>query len=180
MPDINNQISFTLEVKKHIKQKLNDPNFKYTDWSDKSLESLRKIIRDFYRKEQVGKCAYCKRDVSLQSASNSHVEHILPKSRYFKFIFEPKNLCVICADCNEIKREQEALDFNDELLKSKEITLYPRSSKAFLIVHPHFDNYDEHIKILIGGHYLDLSPKGNKTIGICKLNRIFSVHDKNR
>ena len=115
---------------------------------------------------------YCKRDVSLQSASNSHVEHILPKSRYFKFIFEPKNLCVICADCNEIKREQEALDFNDELLKSKEITLYPRSSKAFLIVHPHFDNYDEHIKILIGGHYLDLSPKGNKTIGICKLNRI--------
>ena len=98
MPDINNQISFTLEVKKHIKQKLNDPNFKYTDWSDKSLESLRKIIRDFYRKEQVGKCAYCKRDVSLQSASNSHVEHILPKSRYFKFIFEPKNLCVICAE----------------------------------------------------------------------------------
>ena len=171
MPDIKKQISFTPEIKKIIRQKLNDPNFKYTNWSDESLEEIRKTIRGFYRNEQNGKCAYCRGAVSLQSASNCHVEHIIPKSKYSKFLFEPKNLCVICADCNEIKREKETLDFTDEILKQPNIQLYPRSTKSFLIVHPHFDNYDEHIKILIGGHYVDLSLKGNRTIGICRLNR---------
>ncbi|QXR09429.1 hypothetical protein EVX74_018295 (plasmid) [Acinetobacter lwoffii] len=173
MPDIKNQISFTVQIKKILREKLKDTNFKYTDWSDESLEETRKLIREFYRNEQNGKCAYCRQGVSLQSASNAHVEHILPKSKHLKFIFEPKNLCVICADCNEIKREKEALGSPDEVLKKKEISLYPRSSKAFIIVHPHFDNYHEHIRILVGGEYVDRTPKGNVTIGICKLNRFF-------
>ena len=173
MPDIENQISFTTEVKKVLREKLKDTNFKYTDWSDSSLEETRQLIRDFYRNEQNGKCAYCKAGVSLQSANNAHVEHILPKSKHLKFIFEPKNLCVICADCNEIKREKEALGSPDKVLKKNEISLYPRSSKAFIIVHPHFDNYHEHIRILVGGEYVDRTPKGHVTIGMCKLNRFF-------
>ena len=64
MPDIENQISFTTEVKKVLREKLKDTTFKYTDWSDSSLEETRKLIRDFYRNEQNGKCAYCKAGVS--------------------------------------------------------------------------------------------------------------------
>jgi len=172
MPDIKKQISFSIQIRNFLKKKSKDPDFKYTDWSESDLEEVRKIIRNFYLDEQNGKCSYCRKDISLQSASNCHVEHILPKSKYLKFIFEPKNLCVICADCNEIKREKETFDYSNEILKNTDIKLYPRSSSSFLIVHPHFDNYNDHIKILNGGNYIDLSPKGNRTIGVCKLNKI--------
>ncbi|MBN6518277.1 hypothetical protein JZM36_15555 [Acinetobacter pittii] len=171
MPDINNCISYDLEINKIVEEKIKDPNFKYKNWSDEDLEKVRKNIRDYYRKEQKGRCVYCREPLSLQSASNCHVEHILPKSKYTSFIFEPKNLCVICADCNEIKREQETLEHSYQLLKRSSIVRYPKSSNAFLIVHPHFDDYDDHIKIIHGGYYIDLTPKGNKTIGVCKLNR---------
>ncbi|MFA2872575.1 hypothetical protein KWF36_16035 [Acinetobacter pittii] len=171
MSDIKRQISFSARISNILKQKTKDPCFKYTDWSGNDLEEVRKTIRNFYRKEQNGKCSYCRKDLSLQSASNCHVEHILPKSKNLKFIFEPKNLCVICADCNEIKREKETVDYSNEILKKTDIKLYPRASNSFLIVHPHFDNYDDHIKILCGGHYIDMSPKGHRTIGVCRLNR---------
>lgn len=171
MPDILNSISYDKSMKAVIKVKNQDPDFSYKDWSKPDLEPVRKIIRDFYRKEQNGKCAYCKNPVSLQSANNCHVEHIAPKSKYQKFIFEAKNLCVICADCNEIKREQETLSSELDPIRKKSVKLYPRSKSAFLIVHPHFDNYNEHIKILSGNHYIDLSMKGHFTIGSCKLNR---------
>lgn len=172
MPDILNSISYEKSIMTIIKVKNQDPNFSYKDWSKPDLEPVRKAIRDFYRKEQNGKCAYCKNPVSLQSANNCHVEHIAPKSKYQKFIFEAKNLCVICADCNEIKREQETLRSELDPIRKKSVKLYPRSESAFLIVHPHFDNYNEHIKILSGNHYIDLSMKGNFTIGSCKLNRL--------
>ncbi len=48
---------------------------------------------------------------------------------------------------------------------------FPKSSEAFKIVHPHFDNYDEHIEIFGRQYYVDKSIKGCITIQYCKLNR---------
>ncbi|MET0570591.1 MAG: HNH endonuclease, partial [Pedobacter agri] len=155
-----------------IKMKLDDKDFSFLNWKDEDLKELRKSIRDFYRKEQKAICSYCKNPVSLQSASNCHIEHIVPKSKYRYYIFEPKNLCVICADCNEIKREQETIgEVIDPLIKGGKRVLYPRSSRSFKIVHPHFDEYDNHILILNSAFYLDKTPKGNFTIYACRLNR---------
>lgn len=166
MADITRIVNFPIEYEKLINDKLSDENFTYSDWSSDELLEIRKHIRDFYR-NLIKKCTYCHKDISLQSASNCHVEHIIPKSLASKkFLFEPKNLCVICADCNEIKKNKVV---EDNVTKNRNIKNYPRTSNAFLIYHPHFDNYDEHI-FKCDDIYIDLSPKGSYTIHICRLN----------
>ena len=171
MPDITNPVTFQTNEAAIIISKKTDPAFTHRDWSSDELESLRSAIRNHYRNEQRGICAYCRNPVSLYSALNCHVEHICPKSKRLDFIFEPKNLCVICDDCNSIKRAQETeANEPDTILNSNGRKIYPRSSNAFLIVHPHFDNWDEHI-VQFGKIYLDITPKGNFTIGACILNR---------
>lgn len=147
------------------------PGYSHGDWSHADLEPLRSYVRAHYRKQQRGICAFCREPVSLYSAENCQVEHIAPKSLHLRFMFEPKNLCVICADCNFIKRNQEVtVEVPDTVAKSRGRQRYPRASKSFLIVHPHFDRYDEHI-VVYRGFYFDRTDKGHFTIGACKLNR---------
>lgn len=171
MTDIAMPVTFTDDMTQVIMSKMSDPTFTYHEWGADDLMALRRHIRDHYRRVQRGSCAYCKKDISLQAAENCHVEHIAPKSKYQSFMFEPKNLCVICADCNVIKREQEVLQEEpDPVVRRGTRKRYPRSPGAFKIVHPHFDVYDDHIEIF-GSFYCDKSDKGHFTIGACKLNR---------
>lgn len=172
MPDIKKPINFNNLQTQIINQKLSNKNFIHNQWSEDDLLELRCAIRDYYRKKQNGRCAYCKKDISLVSPLNCHVEHIVPKSLHLEFIFIPENLCTICADCNQIKKNQETLaEIQDTLLKQSNNKKYPKNSKSFKIVHPHFDNYDEHIKIFNGSYYMSHTLKGNFTIGACNLNR---------
>ncbi|WP_272656986.1 MULTISPECIES: HNH endonuclease [unclassified Providencia] len=173
MPDIEAPIKYCKSSLSTIKNMMSNSNFNYKSWGDSSLLDLRKEIRDYYRKTQKGICVYCRQPISLQSASNAHVEHIAPKSLYEKFIFEPKNLCVVCADCNEIKREKEVRNNCDDTVNTSPKN-YPRSSGAFKIYHPHFDKWEQHI-LLLSGFYIDITPKGANTISICKLNRKLHV-----
>ncbi|MCT4006731.1 hypothetical protein HZQ22_15330 [Elizabethkingia anophelis] len=170
MPDINIQYTYSADFKKRLDAKFSCSTSSHTNWGDDDITDIRSDIREFYRKEQRGKCAYCRKDISLHSASNSQVEHIVAKSLPPHFIFESNNLCVICADCNEIKRDQEVRSEIPLITKNKDIKKYPRSSNAFKIVHPHFDCFDDHI-LEIDGYYLDLTTKGGHTILYCKLNR---------
>lgn len=170
MPDISLAINFNKKDRELIERKSKDPLFSYQNWGDEDLKDLRKVIRDYYRDEQKS-CTYCRKDISIQSASNSHVEHLIPKSKALNFIFEPKNLCVVCSDCNDIKKEKEVLSAVDNTIKrKKEYKRYPTSTNAYLIYHPHFDKYEDHI-FKCGDIYIDCSPKGSYTMMICKLNR---------
>lgn len=171
MADINAPIVYSAEFQAIIKEKLADPSFKHQNWKEDDLLAFRSVVRDYYREVQLGNCAFCKGPASIRSAQNCQVEHIVPKSIRREFIFEPKNLCVICADCNEIKRAQEVMaQIPETLVKGDGVKRYPKSSKAFLIVHPHFDDWDHHI-IKFGQLYVDLSDKGSFTISACVLNR---------
>jgi len=170
MADISTPVVYSKQDAAKLKAKLIDALFTHNNWSDDDLATFRATVREYYRTAQNGLCAFCKSDISLRSANNCNVEHIVPKSLRREFIFEPKNLCVICADCNEIKRAKEILADIPNPLSKTQAKLYPRSSKAFLIVHPHFDKWDDHI-INFGSLYLDLTDKGNFTIGACTLNR---------
>lgn len=176
MPLINNPVICEPHHKLVIQEKISCPNFTHSEWGCDELGEVRSYIRQHYRTEQKGLCAYCKNVISVRSASNAHVEHIAPKSIYLNFIFEPKNLCVVCADCNEIKKNQEIFNLTPDTLRSlpqgSPRQLYPRSSRAFLIVHPHFDNWDDHL-LKFGLRYTDKSEKGAFTILSCKLNRYF-------
>lgn len=142
-------------------------------WDLDEIIDLKKEIRNFYRKEQKILCAYCKNPVSVVYSDNCHIEHIAPKSLHPDYIFETKNLCVICSDCNKIKRNQETINQIPDTIKKKYKTKYPDKSEDFFIVHPHFDKYEEHIHI-VNGFYIDkASRKGSFTIGACLLNRKF-------
>jgi uncharacterized protein (TIGR02646 family) len=166
---------FSKKSEETINLRLLNP-FSYSNWSDECLQEVRKEIRDFYKHHQRGVCSYCKQAISLVSVANCHIEHIVPKSLHSDFIFTPKNLCVICADCNQIKRDQETLgEIPETMTKASSRKRYPTSSSAFKIVHPHFDDYDDHI-LIINGCYIDKgSKKGNFTIGACNLNRKLAV-----
>ncbi|ALS32446.1 hypothetical protein PTRA_a1195 [Pseudoalteromonas translucida KMM 520] len=139
-------IEFTKEQKALIKEVVDTPEFNHIDWSSDSLENLRSSIRN---------------------AANCQVEHIAPKSKYKNFIFTPKNLCVVCVDCNNAKRD---IDVVKPLPLKKERTKYPPSSQ-FLIIHPHFDTYDEHLIKFGERFYFSLTEKGSCTYSVCKLNK---------
>lgn len=169
MNKLINCYSYTSEQDKLI----NSLKGKSDIWNLDEIIDLKKDIRNFYRKQQKILCAYCKNPVSVIYPDNCHIEHIAPKSIHPEYMFEKKNLCVICADCNKIKRSQETINQIPDTIKKKYKTKYPDKSEDFLIVHPHYDIYDDHIHIE-NGFYIDkASKKGSFTIGACLLNRKF-------
>lgn len=170
MPIIENPIEFSQQLKDIIATKLKTPNFQHTNWSDDDLEPARQEIRNYYRKEQRLTCIYCKGPISIRSASGANIEHIVPKSANIHFIFESKNLCVICPDCNEYKGKREVLA--EPVTTSKNKIKYPSKSSDFRIMHPHFDDYEDHI-LKANRIYVERSDKGGYTIYICNLNRFF-------
>lgn len=168
MPLITEHYNFTARDKEIINELLGS-GFTYREWGCDQLQEVRSNIRKFYREIQIGRCPYCMRNISLLAAGNAHVEHILPKSLFHEFIFEPKNLCVICADCNTAKNDGNAVNDDEEDTCNGNAKIYPRSGARFKIIHPHIDEYSSHI-LRAGIFYIDKTEKGHFTIGICKLN----------
>ncbi|EJN22621.1 HNH endonuclease [Pseudomonas sp. GM79] len=169
MPLINSAVTFSPEAILKIATVKSEPQLSHTRWGDDDLEELRREIRNFYRREQKLTCAYCKEEIGVIAAANAPIEHILPKSKYIQFMFEPKNLCVICADCNTYKKDREGL--LDPPLYRDAVRIYPLDSSRYRLFHPHFDEYDQHIK-KIRYIYLPGSNKGSYTIFACNLNRV--------
>jgi hypothetical protein len=62
------------------------------------------------------------------------------------------------------------------VLENPHAQQYPRSSKAFKIVHPHFDEYTDHILRLGEAFYIGRSDKGLFTIKECGLKRFMNDH----
>ena len=169
MPTLNNAVTLSEEAQGLIQAKINTAGFSHENWGDDDLLPVRREIREFYRNAQRLICVYCLGPVSNRSAAGAPIEHIVPKSQHLGFMFEPKNLCVICPDCNEYKSKRETLA--DPVLVASRVN-YPNNSNLFRIVHPHFDKYDEHI-VKCERLYVECSDKGGYTIYACNLNRFF-------
>lgn len=169
MSDISDPVVFSPSLTKLIQSKRNDLSFTHNNWGDADLLPVRKFVRIHYRPLQGKVCYFCKNPLSKKSAMNCQVEHLVPKSTHPEFMFTPKNLCLICCDCNESKGSHPVTR------TSVKLKAYPRSSKAFTIVHPHFDNYDEYIYKTSKGHFTglddDKARKGSYTIFVCGLNK---------
>jgi len=133
--------------------------------SDSQLQEAKKYIKNHYIKQQDYTCCYCKQRNEVSHNAVWDTEHIIPKSKYPNFLFEPKNLCISCKDCNLAKS-------NKNVLNNINITLFPSKSENYIIVHPHLDEYDNHIKVLESSQfYIPMDCKGRKTIEICGLLR---------
>ncbi|WP_312633983.1 HNH endonuclease [Pseudescherichia sp.] len=135
------------------------------DSDDISIVNIKKAIKDHYIVSQDYTCPYCKQRLVVNHNATWDAEHIIPKSSHPKFIFEPLNLCVSCKDCNNEKRDKA-------VLRNNRRRTFPVNSEDYKFVHPHFDNYNEHINIVeVAGYYFPLTEKGRKTIEKCGLLR---------
>lgn len=132
-------------------------------WLKPSLEKLKSRIKAFYIDAQKTRCCYCHRHLGSDNHRVWDVEHVASRARYPRFMFEPRNLAASCPDCNRVKGDTE-------VLVNKKRKTYPKRSTDFLLVHPHFDSYEDHIfqRNLI---YVAKTEKGKKTIYTCDLLR---------
>ncbi|TCS58966.1 HNH endonuclease [Primorskyibacter sedentarius] len=126
--------------------------------------NLRKAIKDFGIQSQDYTCCYCREITHSNSHKVWEVEHVLPLSDFAQFAFEPLNLAISCPDCNTAKS-------NKKVSNTKAKKNVPTQSAIYFIVHPHLDNYDEHIK-KSGLFFYPKSKKGRKTIETCGLLRL--------
>ena len=133
-------------------------------WGDDEAAPIRRSIKAHGIRSQSRRCCYCKEKVNSENFKMWEVEHVLPQSSFPEFTFEPENLAVACPDCNTIKS-------NKPTSKSKAYKRFPNSSASYLIVHPHFDVYADHI-LKAGLIFQSKSLKGRKTIEICGLLRL--------
>lgn len=144
-------------------------NKKTEDWSDEKYSNLRKKIKDHYLKEQDYTCFFCRQRIKVKHNRAWDTEHIIARSLYPKFTFEPKNLCVICIDCNIEKSD-------DPVLRRNNIVKLPKKSGSYKLIHPHFDDYDDHIQVLVVGElYKHKSPKGKFTFRLYGLDRFYAA-----
>lgn len=145
-------------------EKASNGNPQKEDWEKSTLEDFKGRVRQHYRDQQNDRCAYCRMDIST-ATSYFPIEHIVPKSLHPEWMYETLNLCVACANCNSAKN-------NQEVLSNQDTTILPTESSGYIIIHPHYDRYFDHIEIVDGLLYKGLTPKGTKTIEICNLTRI--------
>lgn len=146
-----------------------------SDWAMKSFDLTKKAIKDHYLKVQNYTCCFCRQRIVVKHNRGWDTEHIISRSSYPKFMFHPQNLCVACIDCNVEKSSKNVL------VTSKKITKFPAKSSCYLIVHPHFDNYDDHIKVIVAGQlYKWITPKGRETLNVYGLDRFLKVAERSQ
>lgn len=162
-------VVYTADEQSKIKQfKLLPDNEKKGYWDnthDGELSSLKEKIKKHYLEVQDYTCPYCRQRIVVDHLGSWDAEHIIPKDPHPNFMFEAENLCIACKDCNQEK-------LNKNILVDKDRKRFPKRDKDYLISHPHFDNYDNNIKIVgLGCFYLPKNKKGRKTVEICGLLR---------
>ena len=132
-------------------------------WSDEAVTTVRAQIKQHHIQDQNYCCVYCSRQIVTDNQALWDAEHIIPRSLAVRFMFVPENLAVSCKDCNLAKKEKE-------VRVNPNRKSFPVQSAHYLIAHPHFDNYSDHIR-WFGNICAPISPKGIKTISLCNLSR---------
>uniref|UniRef100_UPI0040485184 hypothetical protein n=1 Tax=Yoonia sp. TaxID=2212373 RepID=UPI0040485184 len=136
-----------------------DPKY----WNEEVINPVRAEIKDHYIAEQDRRCCYCDREYPTNNKAVWDGEHIIAKDLAPHFMFEACNLAASCKDCNIAKRV-------DEVRVNPKRKAFPNQSQHYLIVHPHFDNYNDHIR-WYGDVVRPLTPKGKALVIMCDLLR---------
>lgn len=143
-------------------------------WDDSRITAMKSNIKKHYIVEQDKTCAYCQVDLHTTHGMVWDTEHIIDKDNSPQWMFEPLNLCVSCKDCNGSKGTRT-------VTKQKTYKNFPRKSTNYRIIHPHFDDYAEHIKVAVpGAVYLFQTEKGRNTIEVCGLLRYHKAGGRNK
>lgn len=132
---------------------------------DGDMEDVKKFIKDHYKIAQNYRCPYCQQKIEVEHNGSWDAEHIIPKDTHPQFMFEPRNLCVSCKDCNLIK-------LNKRVLKNQKRVTFPDAADDYLFCHPHYHSYFDHVNIIEeAGFYLPKTRHGVHLVEICGLLR---------
>lgn len=140
-----------------------------SDWDKTQFKSLKQNLRLFLRYQQGNFCCYCKKELGYD-IGETHIEHIVSRNEYADYGFEPYNLAISCPGCNEKKGDKP-------VCINVPSNIYSHKSKDYMIVHPYFDDYNQHIQV-DGPLRIALSTKGQKTIEYCELSRLRRVEQE--
>jgi uncharacterized protein (TIGR02646 family) len=133
-------------------------------WSTDEVKPVKRSIKTHYIAEQGRHCCYCNRDLGTDHHGVWDAEHIIPKSSHPQWLFKPRNLAAACKDCNLAKSDKPVLKNNGRVT-------FPTDASDYLIVHPHLDDYHQHIRWIGLVPRPNGSDKGKNTIYMCDLLR---------
>lgn len=169
---INKPFNFSKDQKRHIEDFNNDPD--HWNGNGQVRIALRSAIRRHYLSEQGYHCVYCYRLRQDYHGAAWDIDHIVPKSTYPQFTYEPLNLAIACKDCNVAKGSKAVFSGGVQVQ-----ALYPSASHNFIIIHPHFDNYCDHISVNYTPKmeviHKPKTKKGVETFRVCGLNRFSEI-----
>lgn len=144
-------------------------------WDDALAEPIKTKIKS-HLLTQGDLCCYCLRSMHGWHRMTIDVEHVLPKSPYPLFTFEPKNLNLSCKRCNmRIKGERVSFFLGTTSTAAQFI------SGEYSFIHPNLDDFDKHIgiiiiqfnkKLLVKYKVADGSTKGAETYSFFRLNEL--------
>ncbi|MEW5620690.1 hypothetical protein ABGT18_05075 [Pseudomonas putida] len=148
------------------------------EWSSKNFAPLKNSLRISLRKQQQGRCVYCRRKISIERRNTAEdIEHYLDKSKaqYRKWAFSPVNLAIACHPCNMQKSTKDMGDAEVALALS-----LTASSGDFRWIHPYFDDYFENIEIVESWIYVvkanaPQAERAKNMIKDCKLDQIQTI-----
>lgn len=105
------------------------------------LISAKQKLIDHHMQRHNQTCCYCRSPMGGGGRFVRDREHILPKGRYRALSYTPSNLAGSCKRCNmEYKGEKVSFVADpDTILEAHE------DSDRYLIIHPNFDRYEQHI-----------------------------------
>lgn len=168
LKQINNKIAYSKDMKRYIHSLM---PLKGGEWDNKEpqMQKLHTVIREQLKIYQDNECAYC--GLHLEETGKSEIEHIAPKGgkkrpHYPQFAFTRYNLALACNLCNSpIKKgTKDTFDYVDPI-NYRQCT--------FKMVHPYFDNPEDHFEYSPSGKKIIVqpkTPKGIKSIEIFDLN----------
>lgn len=175
MLNLHKNVTFSLSEYRHIQSIIAKGVSGPDMWkiNNKKEKSIKHHISEFTIRNQKGRCVYCE---SILRKGDTAIEHFAPKEKNDNFTFHPKNLFSACGCCNApvVKGRNDTISSNPKHPKYKK--------NNFSIVHPLFDNPDDHIKYKDADRTIfDLNActqKGLDTINFFKWNTISAYLDR--
>lgn len=160
-------------------QKIVDLNLPWDNIENEELKAFKKVL--YSKLKSNNYCPYCRR--KLQRKKYDQIDHIIYKSDYNHYTFQPRNLVLACGRCNNNKLNKNVLlDCYIEEFKGRVWSDYPENSTYFKIIHPYYDDYEEHIDKKYSVFYKSKpeSEKGRNTIEMMNLYGFDLLEDNAR
>lgn len=138
---------------------------------DEYVAKFRDEVKTYYYWGQKSLCCYCSKPLQHHKRAYD-AEHIIDKSTYPQHMFEANNLAASCISCNGRKSNKPVLKTGVDAAAS-----VPINQDDYLIVHPHLDEWSEHLGYDEIGRIVALpgKSKGIETIRICGIGFLNAI-----